>query len=257
MRNDLLHRALALFTLLLLTTSVFAVPTLGHRNDQLRRPAPQLRNSVTGETNAKRLARGLPPLPPAKRASGTDTAKRSTTSQTVSKHGNIKATDTDGNTVGYLALTGTFNNLWYHVVSTADTSATFNTVVYSSGITTGASLQDPRPNMYLAGLNHPGVELLPSNKDSAIVGFSPLTSFGSVPQTTGQPSIAGDEYESAIWTIDASTWAISPTWVNQDNSSPPMTLLWDPTATQFYITANPHGVMSKCPEAYVVTFSFV
>ncbi|KAF8316017.1 uncharacterized protein EI90DRAFT_294507 [Cantharellus anzutake] len=59
-----MFKGAALF-LFLFTASVFAFPF--PQRKVLRRLAPQLRDPIHGETNAQRLARGLPPLPPARR----------------------------------------------------------------------------------------------------------------------------------------------------------------------------------------------
>ncbi|KAF8337965.1 uncharacterized protein EI90DRAFT_2525187 [Cantharellus anzutake] len=73
-----MFRRAALFLLLLFTASVFPFP----QRQVLRRLAPQLRDPVHGETNAKRFAKGLPPLPPARRwnieASGTESKSAAT-----------------------------------------------------------------------------------------------------------------------------------------------------------------------------------
>ena len=70
MHNTFLTRIVLFFSFLFLSTSVFSAPVFGTRGQ----PAPQIRDSISGETNAKRLANGLPLLPPAlkARASKTD-----------------------------------------------------------------------------------------------------------------------------------------------------------------------------------------
>ncbi len=127
MHTTFLNRVVFLFSFLLLTTSVIASHGVG-RNVQFGRPAPHIRNSVTGDTNAKRLAKGLPLLPPTRR-SGTDSesyfisfldvlcanaagchrvwwlaAKKAKPSYTPYKlMGGIQCTDSKGTVLGFLS----------------------------------------------------------------------------------------------------------------------------------------------------------
>ncbi|KAF8314584.1 uncharacterized protein EI90DRAFT_3090038 [Cantharellus anzutake] len=239
----------ALFFLLLFTASVFAFPA--HRRE-LRRLAPQLRDPVHGETNAKRFANGLPPLPPAWRrnirASRTDAAKRAQGSGTTTWSGRIKVTGASGGgaLVGaFLSLLGLINS---YIVGKASSADTFTATLFQSGITQSVSFKDtnaPSSHPYLAGLVSPGSPLRTTNQNFATLGDSVQTSPNSTPQSGGGVSIAGDEYETAIWDYDASSQNIAPKWVNHDSSEHASDLnLVDATGQAIYLTANPTGVTS-------------
>lgn len=259
MHNAFLNRVLSLLFFFLLSTSVFAIPTVDRPSNRLRRTAPQVRNPFTGETNAKRLARGLPPMPPVRRASKTDTAKRSTTSNTVSKSHRIKVSSVvDHNTIGFLVLTGAQDR---YIVGDASIAHTFSATVFSTGITTDVSWTDsgaPASHQLLAGLISPGVELLSSNSNAAIFGDAPVqTAPGSTPQSGGSASIPGSEYETAIWSYDSTSNGISPSWVNHGGSSPAVAIVWDPVGQTLYLTANPSAVILNHPGSQTVEFAVV
>ncbi|KAF8324545.1 uncharacterized protein EI90DRAFT_3075014 [Cantharellus anzutake] len=247
----------ALFFLLLFTASVFAFPA--HRRE-LRRLAPQLRDPVHGETNAKRFANGLPPLPPAWRrnirASRTDAAKRAQGSGTTTWSGRIKVTGASGGgALGYLTLTSAQDR---YIVGKASSADTFTATLFQSGITQSVSFKDtnaPSSHPYLAGLVSPGSPLRTTNQNFATLGDSVQTSPNSTPQSGGGVSIAGDEYETAIWDYDASSQNIAPKWVNHDSSTPAISILWDATGQAIYLTANPTGVTSAHPGSQIVTLS--
>jgi len=258
MHNAFLNRVVALLVFLLLTTSVFAVPNVGRPSDQLRRTAPQVRNPFTGETNAKRLARGLPPLPPVRRGSKTDTAKRSTTSNTVSISNTIQVTAAGGGTIGFLQLDGAQTQ---YIVGSASSPSTFTATVFNTGVTTDVTFTDTGASAshpFLAGLIAPGVELQSTNTNSAILGDAPVqTAAGSTPQSGGSPSIPGTDYETAIWSYDSTSKAITPSWVNNDGTSPAVSIVWDPVGATIHLTANPSGVILSHPGSVEVEFTAV
>ncbi|KAF8330597.1 uncharacterized protein EI90DRAFT_1141781 [Cantharellus anzutake] len=133
----------AALSLLLFTAFVFAV-----QERELRRLAPRLRDPVHEDTNAKRFARGLPPLPPRRNieASRTDAARRSLPSDTQIWSGKIKVSsvkDTIGpenKALGYLALNA--NQTYYVVVSDLNNASTFTATLRQYGITTNVSFKD-------------------------------------------------------------------------------------------------------------------
>jgi len=256
MHNAFLHRVLIFVSFLLLTTSIFALPAVEKRGGELRRRAPLIRNPDYVDTNAKRLARGLGPLPPVRRlkGSGTDTAKRTQNSQTVQKRGKIRVTDpNEKTTLGYLTLTDTADR--YVLGSVEEDADPFSATVFKRGITTEVNWLDPKPGQYLAGVLPPGEDLGTSNPNIAIVGFSDPTPQGASPQSGGKVSIAGYSYESAIWSFDPSCNGINATWVNSDWTTVPLTIFWGSSEETFYLTGDPTDFKDNTPDATLVTFS--
>ena len=172
--------------------------------------------------------------------------------------GDIKVTSVvNQNTIGFLQLTGPQDR---YIVGSSASADTFQLNVFTVGITTGVSPMDtnaPASHPFLAGLIAPGVELLTSNSNAAIIGDAPVTTApGSTPQSGGSVSIPGSEYETAIWTFNASTETLGPGWVNHSGSQPAMSLVWDPVGQTLYLTANPAAVILNHPGAQSVNLTF-
>ncbi|KAF8324559.1 uncharacterized protein EI90DRAFT_3075072 [Cantharellus anzutake] len=244
-----------LLCFLLLITSVFALPSFEKR--ELRRVAPQLR--ARSDTNAKRLARGLPLLPPTLRrgASRTDSAKRAQNSDTRVWKGKIKVSSVvDQNTIGFLQLSGDKSR---YIVGSASTADQFTATFFKQGVTSSVTFTDtnaPGSHPFLAGLISPGVEILASNSNAAIVGDAPVQTVpGSTPQSGGSVSIPGSQYETAIWDYTPSPPTAIPKWVNHDGSQPPISAVWDPVGQTLYLTANPSAVILNHPGSQTVEFA--
>jgi len=213
--------------------------------------------SINGETNAGRFSRGLPPLAPVRRASTTETARRSTTSDTVSFKGKIKVNSVvSHNTIGFLQLTGAHDR---YVVGSASSADQFTATLFKQGITADADFLDsdaPAGHPFLAGLISPGAELLASNSNAAIVGNAPVqTAPGSTPQSGGSVSIPGSDYETAIWNYSPSPPTLIPSWVNFDGSQPVVSLVWDPVGQALYLTADPAAIILSHPGSQTVELS--
>jgi len=210
-----------------------------------------------GETNAKRFARGLPPLPPARRASTTESAKRSTTSDTKAFKGKIKVTSVvDHNTIGFLQLSGSQDR---YIVDSASSANQFSATLFKQGVTNNVNFVDgdaPASHNFLAGLISPGVELLTSNSNAAIVGDAPVqTAPGATPQSGGSVSIPGSEYETAIWNYSPSPPTLTASWVNHNGGHPAISIVWDPVGKTLYLTANPAAVILNHPGSQTVELS--
>ncbi|KAF8314561.1 uncharacterized protein EI90DRAFT_3294209 [Cantharellus anzutake] len=214
-----MFKGAALFLLLLCTASVFTFPF--PQRQVLRRLAPQLRDPVHGETNAKRLERGLPLLPPARRwnaeASRTETAKRAQGSDTYHWHGKIQVNATNnGNLVGYLEL----GTNWY-MVGLESNADTFSAAFHRYGISHSVSFQSDSKTLsahpYLAGLIDRGVALGGGKASSAFLGSSVQTQSNDPPQSDGAVSVPGQYYETAFWDYDPTTQNLTPKWVDVDN----------------------------------------
>jgi len=218
----------------------------------------QLSRRYDGETNAKRFARGLPPLPPMRRASLTESAKRSTTSDTETFKGKIKVNSAvSQSTIGFLTL----SNSQDRYIVDPNSANQFTSTVFKQGVTANAIFHDnnaPASHAFLAGLISPGLELLTSNSNVAIVGDAPAqTSPGSTPQSGGSVSIPGSEYETAIWNYVASPPTLTASWVNHDGSQPAISIVWDSAAQSLYLTANPAAVILNHPGSEVVELSLI
>jgi hypothetical protein len=207
------------------------------------------------DTNAERFSRGLPPLPPVRRGSSTETARRSTTSDTQSFKGKIKVNSAvDHNTLGFLQLSDD-----RYIVGPANSPDQFSATLFKHGVTANVNFFDtdaPGSHPFLAGLVSPGLELFPSNRNAAIVGGAPKqTSPGSTPQSGGDASISGFEYETAIWNYSPSPPTLTASWVNHDGSQLPVSIVWDPVGKTVYLTANPADFILNHPGSQVVEFS--
>ncbi|KAF8339202.1 uncharacterized protein EI90DRAFT_3151731 [Cantharellus anzutake] len=240
-----MFRRVALCLLLLFTASVFAFPF--PQRQVLRRPAPQLRDPVYGGTNAKRLARGLPPLPPVRRfnvnISRSDTAKRAQVSGTTAWTGRIQVNlvpgenplgaDPLGGNPGYLRPTdGSADR--YMVVSKATDADTFSTTFYQDGVTpvsfkseNGLSAKPLSARPYLAGLVDPNIKLGALNAITVFLGSSVQTNSGDGPQSGGAASVPGLSYETRFWLYDPSTNNITPEWVDTNHNKLKLSAVWD------------------------------
>jgi hypothetical protein len=210
------------------------------------------------DTNAERFSRGLPPLPPVRRGSATETAEKSTTSDTRSFKGKIKVTSVlDHNTIGFLQLSGTQDR---YIVGSASTADQFSATLFKHGVTASVDFTDtdaPASHPFLAGLIRPGDELSPSNLNAAVVGGAPVkTAAGSTPQSGGAVSIPGAQYETAIWDFSPSPPTLTASWVNHDGSQPTVWIVWDPSpSATLYLTANPVPFLANHPGSQLVELS--
>ncbi|KAF8319524.1 uncharacterized protein EI90DRAFT_3081978 [Cantharellus anzutake] len=253
-----MFKGAALFLLLLFTASIFAFPF--PQRQVLRRLAPQLRDPVHGETNAKRLARGLPLLPPARRwdieASRTETAKRAEGSDTYVWSGRIQVNSANnGSLLGYLALSSGSTGNRYTVGGEGDHfSASFhqNGISHSASFRSGTKTLSAYP--YLAGLIDPGVELGKGKGNYAILGSSVQTQANDTPKSGGAVSVDNKHYETAIWDYDPTTHNITANWVDSNHTSLTVSFVWEYWKDQvIYLTINPSGILATY--RYDVTLS--
>ncbi len=86
---------------------------------------------------------------------------------------------------------------------------------------------------YLAGLIGPGSNLN-ANSGFAILAHSGQVPFG--PPQVNNPSIPGMASETAIWSFDAATGAVTGTWIDQ--SPVPLYIWYDNPAHTFYLTGS-------------------
>jgi hypothetical protein len=188
-------------------------------------------SAAPAESNAQRLARGLPPLKPrfGRNLPGVIQiwyptpvfgAKRSEPSGNLQKtcNGHIEVRNSDGNTLGFVKdASGDIggvnltpdSNQDLQVTFEADSTGPFNIKATNPGF--------PDPP-YVGTLS----QISPNNFIATGSGNSAsLTHVGSTaPNTSG--SVVGDQYaQSAIWSYNSNTQELTAQYINPDGSKPP------------------------------------
>ncbi|KAF5362570.1 hypothetical protein D9756_002354 [Leucocoprinus leucothites] len=197
------------------------------------------------QTNAERMARGLPPNPPAqfaRRATPVLAAKRWPTSPSPSPSpgpsschkGMIEVKyDFDGHSAGFVrnwengGVSGlNFSGEPLEVkVCKAEATNLYNIVATNAVF----------PSPHYVGATSGTVSKSLSLGDRSSVGFS------NVPQTppNGHPNLVnGSYYESAIWSFDASTKELTPQWYNPDGSKPSTVIAYDVRANELFFVGD-------------------
>ncbi|KAF7288611.1 hypothetical protein MIND_01427700 [Mycena indigotica] len=244
-----------LFVLAAAAASLEEVALLSKRNAAIVRVAPT-RIWDRAQTNAMRLQAGLGPRAPIRRGTGTDTAKRITTSATTNIQFGVRILDAgSGGISGYLRT----NGIQYYVTESLDNASPFSATVFVEGITTGVTIRSESIGFpYLAGLMEGGTALLADNAGYAVLGGSLFTTDpGAEPGAPngGGTSIFMWQYATAIWTYSATTGAVGAAWVNNFGyPAPPITILWDAVSGTVYLTADPAGLAVAYPNTIPVTF---
>lgn len=193
-------------------------------------------------TNAERFARGLPPLSPKSRrrhhahlaATRVRSAPRSETSPgiPVLASCNILVSSTDGTPLGYVSPS--WNDYGeYGALQATQTGAlvvSFSYPVNSPYQLTLVAMNSPSANYpnfgavagYSADQNEP--KFGPGEYNYAYIAGTLDTPVGAVPQkgSNSYTSATGLDAmtESAIWTYDSATGAITAQWINPDGSAP-------------------------------------
>ncbi|KAF8337966.1 uncharacterized protein EI90DRAFT_3118430 [Cantharellus anzutake] len=248
-----MFRRAAVSLFLLFTASVFAIPF--PQRQVLRRLAPQLRDPVHGETNAKRFAKGLPPLPPARRwnieASGTETAKRAQGSDTILWNGvkiqGLRVFNGKSNAMGYIQLK---NNKY--VLATKNDADGFTATVQNNGITHGMNIKAdkaPFTRPYLAVLVDPKYNDLGAKGSRGYFGTSESTQLNATPQSGGAVSVTGAKYESVVWDYDIDTTLLTPKWVDSNNNTLTLSIVWGSHDESLYVTTDPFGLTSTISDS--------
>ncbi|KAJ3561136.1 hypothetical protein NP233_g10380 [Leucocoprinus birnbaumii] len=220
------------------------------------------------ETNAKRMARGLGPNPPhqlARKATSVFAAKRWPTSPSPSPsplpssgssschQGKIQVKyESDGHSAGFV------RNWENGGVSGLNFSgAALEVKVCKSGVTNLynviATLQE-KEGAYLVSVSvFRALKFLHFSNNSSV-------QFSNVPQTppNGHPNLVnGNYYESAIWSLDASTMELTPQWYNPDGSKPSTTIAYDIRANELFFVGdisqwNEPGFFASAVRFYLV-----
>ncbi|KAJ7496282.1 hypothetical protein B0H11DRAFT_2385822 [Mycena galericulata] len=209
----------------------FPLDMRGGRNDStlipIRAPQPL--------TNAKRLAIGLPPLPPRRRDPTTQPQPSSL--PPIPTTCNIYVASADNSLKGYLAVlgeSGAYGPL------TDDRSAAV-VVSFSYSATSWSELDftvigDPGvayPNIFFAaGANGYGNDFGPTmGENTAILIPAEQTAPGSPADYNG--------VESAVWIYDSGTQAITAQWINDDPPNSPTFFVYTYFESTLFLTGDP------------------
>ncbi|KAJ7899699.1 hypothetical protein B0H13DRAFT_2664277 [Mycena leptocephala] len=237
----------------LLYSSVFllALATLGSTVGTPRLLRPRNLNTADMQvdangrllTNAKRLAIGLPPLPPRRRAT---TAARAVLPRSsavpVTQTCNLMLTDSNGESQGYVS--GTDNGYGEFYILSAQTNALAVSFTYTPGSTPATQLNllianNPNPTYpFFGGRGTPGGGVPGETLGSSNI-FNYIEPVATTESPAGSAPFPGHylhenfdsgrsgNIESAIWNYDPDTQLLTATWVNPapDSSAIPLTLL--------------------------------
>ncbi|KAJ8586760.1 hypothetical protein M405DRAFT_822837 [Rhizopogon salebrosus TDB-379] len=200
-----------------------------------------LSSTVAALTNAQRLARGLPVLPPPKfgRAlpgyAWTPTEKRGASpSPSPSPSPSAYSTKLQYNTARILVVGSDGQALGY----------LYNGASGVNGVNAGPPSSDLYVSYTMSGSEGGLIDLLvtkaafpapyylgTTSNATLAPGSSAFVSFGNVVQTpANSPPVLVDELktgESNIWTVDATTMELTAHYVNPDGSAPSTTLAYD------------------------------
>ncbi|KAJ7476555.1 hypothetical protein FB451DRAFT_1460695 [Mycena latifolia] len=201
-------------------------------------------------TNAKRLSLGLPLIPPRFAGTPRRTAARSTVSPSVVVTYTCKILVTNpaaAATMGYVSPTLNDYSEYGVIQSTQDDalSVTFE----ASGLAhSQLSLRTTNdPNMANDYYDTDG-SLTPTAYTASLTGhyssqrhrWRPPESRPTAPTHTATTGPTSKYYESAIWSYDPTTKALTAQWVNSDGTSYPATIMQFPSQGTLRITGNPH-----------------
>lgn len=256
-----------LFVLLFFTFNASLVPAKLDHAAHIR----ELNNDPIGplDTNAKRLAAHLPPLPVArKRASRTDTAKRTSPSlSTVSYSGVISVKNLGGSTLGYIATVP--NSAGGYTMSNILGASTFTFNALASGSTSNLLLYDSTNNYantpYLGGVVTSSTNLESGSSNAAFLAATQATPAGSAPVSTNYQTttIVGGSAESAIWTYDETANLFTAQWENFDGTAIDASVVYNPgTGLQaktgaLVLVGDATAYLTSYPNAKVVTLSLL
>ncbi|EMD38927.1 hypothetical protein CERSUDRAFT_112636, partial [Gelatoporia subvermispora B] len=225
----LLALAAALFFVLSLAAPVYAAP---------RRLSPSVKVFAdTLGTNAQRLAAGLPPLPPKRRAAGTRIVSASPSPSASPRppqkfSGVVKVRlASNGTTIGFVQ-NGTANVAG---VSASDVTDRLE-VAFS---TTGAPNAAPF-NILATNPTFPAPFFVGGNGTAALgSGSANVVAIDRVGQTSPfAPPDSSAGGESAIWSYSLRTKELTARWINPDGSKPKTAIGFNSTANSLFLTGD-------------------
>ncbi|KAG8977381.1 hypothetical protein FRC05_001779 [Tulasnella sp. 425] len=241
-------------------------------------PASSRAQLVGRMTNAKRLSMGLPPLKPKSLHRGTrvGSAPRGGPSMTppvpwvysLFQH----VPGTDGTDYGFISPVWNGFGEYGQVQSSQDSAlvVTFNVSPDASSTSQLDFTADNSPSATypffgaIDGFASTSDNLGPGSYNYAYIGGTTQTPAGSPPNSGGDNSFTAatgipEDIESAVWTYDASTNAITAQWINTDGSSPATHIVYANDANQaFALTGDVGSFQSTFGVPYPeITFTCV
>ncbi|KAJ7677060.1 hypothetical protein DFH06DRAFT_1429146 [Mycena polygramma] len=221
-------------------------------------------------TNAQRLALGLPPLPPRRR--GTPHAPRQSSSPTMQTC-KILAKNTDGSDYGFVSNTvnifGEYGDFLLAQLGGLEVSFSYLPDAQTQLNLFVTSSPTGSPSPYLGAVfskqwASPILNLLTiSEREVQSAMFSLHTYYLTSP---GAPAAGGtntfatatgidEDIESAIWSYDPATAALTAQWINMDSSAPNTVIVVVQGALA--LTSDPDAMASVFGPVTVVTFQCV
>ncbi|KZV99563.1 hypothetical protein EXIGLDRAFT_762442 [Exidia glandulosa HHB12029] len=180
---------------------------------------------VTRWTNGERFRRGLPPLPPNRRYQGTP-VRRQEPSPTIYQ-GSVQVLDTSDTPIGYISTVGYGGTIYQYQTGS---SANVLRVHFTAGPTSGNRINIITDNSGLSGAaNAPyfgpaaptGQDTLTTGttRGARIIGLSTVSNPGSSPVTQSSPTWStGKRGETAVWSVDIASGALTMQWVQPSGS---------------------------------------
>ncbi|KAF9534170.1 hypothetical protein CPB83DRAFT_879443 [Crepidotus variabilis] len=216
-------------------------------------------------TNAYRLRRGLPPLPPVKKRTGALYPRASCASLSSNK-GVIAVTKVSTNTIiGYVRKTFDGQNSYtFGPLSNALTvSLPSGSSVNSNFEITAVNGPDAAHPFFGAVGGSGGYNFSPGQLGYAYLAGTGHTAPNSPPSSTAGTSIQSLGYngpaESSIWSINCMSHQLTAKWTNADSSQPPTSLFYDPPVDFVGLIGdkNKFDSVFTGEGAYTITFTFV
>lgn len=209
-------------------------------------------------TNAQRLARGLPPAPPRKRGRNHHGPSRTRTCSPsplppVTYRGVIQVlSSVDGASLGYVA---TDVNYWTPLLTPDLATALIVSFSLPSGATSGSTLDlatgDPTyPLLGVTdGRDSTTPDYAPSSFNYGYIGKTVHTDPNATPQLVSSffadSTQLAKTSESAVWSVDLPTGALTVQWINTDSSKPTTVVFVQ--SNHVYVGGDPDAFHSRFP----------
>ncbi|KAF8319443.1 hypothetical protein DL93DRAFT_194931 [Clavulina sp. PMI_390] len=256
--------------LLNLSVAVSAVPARFGR-----KPSPVVDRALIDDgsldSNAKRFAAGLPPLPARKLWSPTASAKRWSTSP-VPHMGRVGITSKNGTNLGFISklslkdqTSKSINATFFGALiprnyTLIQANSTLNTS--SPGIWRRDGLaQNVTDHVTLAGVAQTAPDSIPQVIPNTVQQSTNST--GTPTGGSGNTTSAGSamDGESAIWSFDPTTGIWQVIWINYDGTAVPTQPFYNPSSSSnsssIQMASDTNTYQQANPDAVEITLSFV
>lgn len=236
------------------------VDTALSRREYAPSPAPTKRI-----TNAERLRRHLPLLPPTRRTGAL--SPRASCVPLADGRGTIQVRRaSNGNVLGYIRKAFDGQNSYTFSSNVLDAlTVKLSSTSISSGAQEISAVAGPDPAHPLIGAvgGSGGYNFNPGQLGYAYLSGTGHTPANSPPSSTAGHSIQSLGYnapaESTIWFVDCLTLDITAQWTNADGSRPATSLFYDPPVDFVGLIGDFNKFVSTFPGegAYLVTLHFI